>query len=500
MRDPLLSKRPPIIPIFKKRYSIMKPLTRACLFTAVAALSACKIEIETPVEGSVTTLSGAIDCAATEVCTVDVVDIFFAETFVAEPEQGFIFKSWKQKERGFCGGATTPCQLVTAGFAGNEALTNLLNNPDEIFYLEPVFAVDRRTDAISLNEERTLNGFGNSWELDFYRNTAYGCGLSGNYSFLVVEPASNPGAEKPLWVYLHGGGTGYFDESGGYQSINNNANAWNHEETMDDLVDNQLLAKTLNQNMQLKDSTLTRRVQEGYRLLIVSMCDHDLYSGLGTPYPNNTDNPAAEVNGLQATMAAVEYTVANYATTHVIAHGTSAGSVGAHSLATAFAAEGTFLTAAVADSYIATPRIEPIFEAFSGVDGYPFSATFDLQGAVDKIGFYIDLEKQAYPEARIAQGFDDVPMLFIGGDLDQFCAGHLPAIPEAVAEDLGNCNYVFDGLRQAVAAQPDSPHQVALIEGRGHTPTNNSDSETQDVVDDFIQAVLETSPPHPFAD
>ena len=119
---------------------------------------------------------------------------------------------------------------------------------------------------------------------------------------------------------------------------------------------------------------------------------------------------------------------------------------------------------------------------------------------MDKIGFYIDLEKQAYPEARIAQGFDDVPMLFIGGDLDQFCAGNLPAIPEAVAEDLGNCNYVFDGLRQAVAAQPDSPHQVALIEGRGHTPTNNSDSETQDVVDDFIQAVLETSPPHPFAD
>ncbi|MFT4614548.1 MAG: hypothetical protein ACI9NT_001693, partial [Bacteroidia bacterium] len=354
------------------------------------------------------------------------------------------------------------------------------------------------TDAISLDEERTLSGFGNTWELDFYRNTAYSCGLSGNYSFLIVEPASNPGAEAPLWVYLHGGGVGYFDESGSYQSINNNANAWNNEETMDDLVDIQLLQRTLNQNMQLKDVTLTRRIEEGYRLLVVSMCDHDLYSGLGTAYPNNADNPSAEVNGLQATMAAVEYTVANYATTHVIAHGTSAGSVGAYSLATAFAAEGTHLTAVVADSYIATPRNEPIFEAFVGVDGFPFPATFDIQGAVDKVGFYIDLVKQAYPEARVSQGFDEVPILFIGGALDPFCAGNLPAIAEAAAEDLGNCDYVFEGVRQAVAAQSNSPHQVSLVEGQGHTPTNKP-SPAHDVVDEFIEGVLATTPSYPFA-
>lgn len=477
----------------------MQALFRVFLATAVAVLASCKIEIETPVEGGVTTMSGIIDCAADDVCMVDVVDIFFDETFVAEPEQGFVFAGWQQKPRGFCGGQTTPCQLVTAGFEGNESLTALLNDPSEIFYLEPMFAVDRRIDAIDLHEERTLSGFGNTWELDFYRNTAYSCGLSGNYSFLVVEPASNPGAPAPLWVYLHGGGVGYFDGSGNYRSINNNANAWNHEETMDNLVENQLLKSTLNQNGQLKDTTITRRVQEGYRLLIVSMCDHDLYSGLGTPYPNNNDNPSAEVNGLQATMAAVEYTAANYATTHVIAHGTSAGSVGAFSLATAFAAEGTHLTAAVADSYIVTPRIEPIFQAYAGVAGYPFDETFDIQGVVDKIGFYIDMEKPAYPEARVSQGFNEVPILFIGGAIDQFCAGNLAAIPEALAENLENCDYVFDGLRQAVAAQPDSPHQVSLLDGQGHTPTNNP-SPAHDVVDAFIGGVLVTNPPYPFAE
>ena len=362
-----------------------------------------------------------------------------------------------------------------------------------------MFAVDRRTDGINLDEERTLSGFGNTWELDFYRNTAYSCGLSGNYSFLVVEPASNPGAAAPLWVYLHGGGVGYFDASGSYRSINNNANAWNHEETMDDLVDNQLLKRTLTQNGQLKDTTLSRRVQEGYRLLIVSMCDHDLYSGLGTPYMNNIDNPSAQVNGLQASMAAVEYTTENYATTHVIAHGTSAGSVGAFSLATAFAAEGTYLTAVVADSYIVTPRIEPVFDAYAGVDGYPFDENFDIQGVEDKIGFYLDLDKQAYPEARVNDGFDAVPMLFIGGAIDQFCAGNLPPIPEALAENLENCDYVFDGLQQAVSAQPDSPHQVVLLEGQGHTPTNNP-SPAHDVVDTFITGVLATNPHLPFAE
>ena len=84
-------------------------------------------------------------------------------------------------------------------------------------------------------------------------------------------------------------------------------------------------------------------------MVVVSMCDHDQYSGLGTPYPNNP-NPGAEVNGMQATKSAVEYTVANYPTTEVFAHGTSAGSVGAYNLAMSFAAQDIHFTGVVADS------------------------------------------------------------------------------------------------------------------------------------------------------
>ena len=86
------------------------------------------------------------------------------------------------------------------------------------------------------------------------------------------------------------------------------------------------------------DSTLTRRIQEGYRVLLVSMCDHDNYAGRGAPYPNNPNPNGGErqVNGLQATMAAMDYTVANYPTTHVFAHGTSAGSLGVFAMSQAY--------------------------------------------------------------------------------------------------------------------------------------------------------------------
>jgi len=117
----------------------MKSISPLIPVLCCVALSACKIEIEVPTSGSVTTNSSNINCAAGEVCTVDVSDIFFDETFVAQPAAGFVFTGWKQKSRGFCQGSTAPCALNTAGFAGNANLTALLNNPNEVFYLEPSF-------------------------------------------------------------------------------------------------------------------------------------------------------------------------------------------------------------------------------------------------------------------------------------------------------------------------------------------------------------------------
>ena len=85
--------------------------------------------------------------------------------------------------------------------------------------------VNRTVTQISLVDEMTINGgvFNATLELDFYRNEAYEAGLSIEsnpeyYTFMVINPNNNPNASAPLWIYLHGGAQGYFDEQGVYQT------------------------------------------------------------------------------------------------------------------------------------------------------------------------------------------------------------------------------------------------------------------------------------------
>ena len=67
------------------------------------------------------------------------------------------------------------------------------------------------TSHIQLVSTSTVNG----WKYDFYRNTAYPCSISGDQTFVVgTKVASSATASVPLWVWMHGGGVGYFDASG----------------------------------------------------------------------------------------------------------------------------------------------------------------------------------------------------------------------------------------------------------------------------------------------
>ncbi len=352
--------------------------------------------------------------------------------------------------------------------------------------------VSRTTDQIVLVESRTLNLGSNSWELNFYRNEAYTCGLTGNYTFFVMEPANNPGAEAPLWAYLHGGGYGWFDENQVYHAVKTQTrDTFNHEETFDGLINDHLLHNTM-RNDEVMDSTLTRRIQEGYRIVLPSMCDHDLYSGRGDPYPNNPNG--GQVNGLQATMAAVDYTVANFPTTQVFAHGTSAGSIGVFSMSQAYAEEGIYLTAIVADSWsIVPPRLYVVYEALVGQPGYVFN-TGDLRtDGIGKIGF--DYEGLGiYPAAKINAGFTEVPSMFIVGELDPACGGGLPTIPEAAAAGLSNCGWMYDDLRAAIDNQTDSPHLLDLSPTGNHVDTNRVGA-INNRVDNFLSVVLSANPP-----
>ncbi|MEQ8264143.1 hypothetical protein [Pseudohaliea sp.] len=123
------------------------------LFLLAAVLSGCKIQISSPIGGSVTTASGSYRCGASETCVVEVEDATFDESFTAAAEDGYEFLGWSQKQRGFCGGRTNACALRTTGFPGNPSLMQILRS-EETFYLDPIirplntlsFMVDLWTD------------------------------------------------------------------------------------------------------------------------------------------------------------------------------------------------------------------------------------------------------------------------------------------------------------------------------------------------------------------
>ena len=103
------------------------------------AVAACKIDVDVPAGGSVTTNSGSLSCSANSSCTLDVADIYFDETFVANPATGFDFIGWKSGPARLCAGSTEPCRFSTAGLAGNEDAIALLDDPNLLVYLEPAF-------------------------------------------------------------------------------------------------------------------------------------------------------------------------------------------------------------------------------------------------------------------------------------------------------------------------------------------------------------------------
>ena len=114
-----------------------------CIALLALVLAGCKIEIKVPEGGRVVSQSGEIEaCEAGMTCTVSVVDIFFDETFVAEPADGMKFAGWEKLERGLCGDTMEPCHLFTSGFEGNPALMSFLETDEEVFFLNPTFEAD----------------------------------------------------------------------------------------------------------------------------------------------------------------------------------------------------------------------------------------------------------------------------------------------------------------------------------------------------------------------
>jgi hypothetical protein len=180
--------------------------------------------------------------------------------------------------------------------------------------------VPGNTSQIILVSSTTVNG----WKYEFYRNSAYPCSISGYQTFVIwTKVGSPPTASSPLWVWMHGGGVGYFDSSGIPQP-----DATEMTENTAASLQATLTNAGLSANVQADPA--------GFRMLAVSYCDRDIYSGTGQTDPNNPnknpDGSARTTNGLQATKAAVAFTEATYPTSKYFLAGGSAGSAGAYSV------------------------------------------------------------------------------------------------------------------------------------------------------------------------
>jgi len=183
------------------------------------------------------------------------------------------------------------------------------------------------TSQVQLVSSTVVGGY----HVDFYRNLAYPCSISGYQTFAIGYRDGQPAtASQPLWVKMHGGGVGYFDATGTPQPDEQ----FMREEGLSALV---------GQGAGPGLVELVRNDPAEFRILAVSMCNRDLYSGGGLPDPNNPnrqpDGTVITTNGLFATKAAIQFARTRFSTPKVFLHGGSAGSFGSYSVAWALEPE-----------------------------------------------------------------------------------------------------------------------------------------------------------------
>jgi len=334
-------------------------------------------------------------------------------------------------------------------------------------------------DASQIRETatQTIPLGGVSYTVTSYENDAYSCGRTGVYPFVVVEQAGRETEELPVWAMLHGGGTGWYDESGIYVGDESNNDAESATSLLAMIVGYVGFAGT-------NDTFLGDRIRAGDRVALGSLCDHDLMMGLGQPYPNNPHGGTASkntVDGLLANLAMLEFVTSSRPTSSTWIAGQSAGSYGAWALAHNLWKRGMPPAGVILDSGLLSERSFDLFEAGIGREYYEF----DADAMAEKHGPYFT-DPSLYAENAIAAGFD-VPLFDIDVQGDPGCGGNAPAIGAATADGFGNnCDWLNSPLAEAIAAHGDPVRQrVKVYPGSGHIVTTTPGPIQADLRDWF---------------
>jgi hypothetical protein len=294
-----------------------------------------------------------------------------------------------------------------------------------------------------------------------YRNEAYRCGREGAFPFVVVEPSGATSMPRPLWILLHGGGIGYYDDEERYVTIGGTEAANDAEQT------GRLLALLFNYVGADggADTFVADRLAAGDRFVLGSLCDHDLYVGIGQPYPHNPNHDDT-VDGLLANLAMVDAvtngtaSVPGRATSSLWTVGTSAGAFGAYALTHNLWARGVDVDGLVLDSGL-------LVERAVGTTGSEWVTDEDI---VAKHGPYV-ADQRLWIDRAIADGFD-VALFDTVEDNDVRCRG-------SGAED--GCTWLHGGLARAISDDGDpSVQQVHVYPGSTHMATTRPGTQVQD--------------------
>ncbi|MBA2631205.1 MAG: hypothetical protein H0U84_09335 [Thermoleophilaceae bacterium] len=284
------------------------------------------------------------------------------------------------------------------------------------------------------------------WKFDYYRNLGYPCSIAGYQAFVVgTKVGSSATATRPLWVRMRGGGVGYFSADGQPQPSAGNKS----QETAATLIGF------------VQPSALTGRVRSdpaGFRLVSVSMCNHDLYAGGDQPDPNNPnrqpDGKPRTTNGLFATKAAIQFVRSQYPTGKTFLHGTSAGSAGAYGVAWSLEKQGLPPAGVVADSGIVNLEASQA-KAESGIcieGGRDPEAVEAIKARSHPTLATIDNE----PDKVVARGGLTVPLMHVWnqGD-DNSCGDAQLSCPlrDGTSQMLGATDCTNEPMRAAIAAQ-----------------------------------------------
>jgi hypothetical protein len=298
-----------------------------------------------------------------------------------------------------------------------------------------------KTDRIEFVASSVVDGY----KFDQYRNLAYPCSISGYQTFVIGTKVGSSDTEtRPLWVRMRGGGVGFFDSSGKPQPSAGNKSEESAATSIGFVRDTGLMQ-------------LVRADAAAFRLVSVSMCNHDIYSGGDQPDPNNPntlpDGTGRTVNGLFATKAAIQFARAKYPTGKFFLHGTSAGSAGALSVAFGLEKQGIPPAGAVVDSGVVNVEWEQARFEQSICPGQarPPGVLAAIQARTQ---FQLaDIKNE--PDKLVSRGELTVPLLHTWSRADPNVCGATPMscpLRDGSSTPMGAADCAHEPLRAAIAS------------------------------------------------